>query len=96
VELETKTMDCGAHDYHINVAKDGSVKLVIDAPGINAHGLITAKQSGREDESVARFSLFIESAGIMGWFIPEKILRARQEQMVRRDLDDLARSFAKR
>ena len=96
VRIETRTMDCGAHDYHVTADSNRGVKLVIDAPGINANGFITAKASKREGESSARFSLFVETSGVIGWFIPEKTLWAKQEQMVRRDLEDLARSFARR
>lgn len=96
VELETRTMDCGAHDYHLYVQANRRVKLVFDAPGVNAHGFIEAKQGEREGESSARFTLFVEATGVIGWFIPESTLRARQESMVRHDLGDLARSFAKR
>ncbi len=93
-KIETRTMDCGAHDYYIDVAADGSVTLVIDATGINANGRISAKPSAREGQSVARFSLFVETSGVIGWFIPESTLRARQERMVRRDLEDIAKAFA--
>jgi hypothetical protein len=37
----------------------------------------------------------VETSGVIGWFIPESTLRARQEQMVRRDLEDIAKAFAK-
>jgi hypothetical protein len=43
VKIETRTMKCGAHDYIIDVAGDGSVELVIDATGINANGRIAFK-----------------------------------------------------
>ena len=94
LRLETRTMDCGAHDYYVTVNGTRSVKLVIDAPGINANGLITAKAADQKQVSIASFSLFVETTGVIGWFIPEKVLRARQETMVRRDLEDLAASFA--
>lgn len=96
VKIETRTMDCGAHDYYIDVAADGNVTLVIDATGINANGRIAAKPSEHEGQSVARFSLFVETSGVIGWFIPESTLRARQERMVRRDLEDIAKAFATR
>jgi hypothetical protein len=94
VRLDTRTMDCGEHDYHITVRPGQGITLVIDAPGIEARGSLSARASERIGQSEITFRLFIDTKGVMGWFIPESTLRARQQQMVRRDLEDLARSFA--
>ncbi len=95
VKLETRTMDCGSHDYHLDVSKR-SVQLRIDAVGINAQGLIAVRAGDDAGKSVATFSMFAETTGIVGLLIPEKTLRARQEKMVRRDLEDLSKLFARR
>lgn len=95
VKLETRTMDCGAHDYHLNVSKRG-VQLRIDATGINAQGVISVRAGENAGISVAKFSMLAETTGIIGLLIPEKKLRARQEKMVRRDLEDLSRAFSSR
>lgn len=92
-KIETWTMNCGAHDYTIDVTHDG-VRLSIDATGIHANGRIRIEPGAQDSRSTARFSLFVETSGIVGWFIPESTLRARQETMVRRDLEDIAKAFA--
>ena len=93
VRLETRTMDCGAHDYHINVEAKRRLKFVIDATGIDANGVISVGRGKDDAESLASFSLFIQTTGVFGWFIPDKLVRKRQESMVRRDLEDLAKAF---
>lgn len=93
VKLETRTMDCGAHDYYLKVKKRG-IGLKIDATGIDAYGAIAVRASNETGKSVASFSMFADTTGVIGWLIPTKTLRARQEKMVVRDLEDLAKSFA--
>lgn len=93
VRLDTRTMDCGEHDYHITFSPGERLDLRIDAPGINAHGSLSAHSTGKAAQSTVKFELFIDTKGFMGWFIPERTLRKRQERMVRGDLEDLASSF---
>lgn len=93
VRIATQTMDCGEHDYAISLQSNRTVKLVIDATGIDAWGSIRIEPH-KEGGSTAKFNLFIQTTGVIGWFIPESTVRARQEQMVRRDLKDLAKAYS--
>lgn len=94
-EIESKTMNCGSHDYHIRLKPDRSLSFVIDATALAATGYIRVQPLAREPAfSTIKFDLFVETTGVIGWFIPESAVRSRQEAMVRRDLSDLGRAFA--
>jgi hypothetical protein len=95
-EIESRSMNCGSHDYHISLKPDGSMSFVIDATGIAATGYIRAQPVANEPSlSLVKFDLYVEATGVIGWFVPDSAVRSRQEKMVRHDLEDLARSFAK-
>lgn len=93
VRIERGVMNCGAHDYHVDVEPGGTVRVRIDAAGIDASVLVRVRELTATETSVT-YSMFIDTRGVLGWFIPEKTLRSRQESMVRQDLTDLARAFA--
>lgn len=91
IEIESATMNCGAHDYHIKILPDRTLSFVIDATGIAATGYLRVRPVADQPTlSKVAFDLFIETTGVIGWFIPESSVRTRQEIMVGRDLTDLA------
>ena len=94
VRLETRSMDCGAHDYSVTFdSKQRRALLEIDAPGIESTArLLVRPQSGAAKANVA-YSLYVRATGVVGWFISEKALHKKQEQMVERNLRDLAKAF---
>lgn len=93
-EIESKTMNCGSHDYHIRLKSDRTLSFVIDATALSATGYIHVQPLAKEPAlSTIKFDLFVETTGVIGWFIPESAVRSRQEAMVRRDLTDLGRTF---
>lgn len=95
VEIETATMDCGAHDYHVRILPERTISFVIDATGISATAYVRVRSIAKQPAlSTVSFDLFIESTGIIGWFIPKSSVQTRQETMLRRDLIDLAIAFA--
>ena len=94
VRLETRTMDCGAHDYTITFdPKQRLASLRIDASGIDSTArLIVRPGTGAAKANVA-YSLYVRATGIVSWFVSEKALHKKQEQMVERNLRDLERAF---
>lgn len=93
-EIESKTMNCGSHDYHVRLKPNRTLSFVIDATALAATGYIQVQPLAKEPAiSTIKFDLFVETTGVIGWFIPESAVRSRQEAMVRRDLTDLGRTF---
>ena len=89
VRLESKTMTCGAHDYHIQFQRSRSGKVVIDAPGTTSSAYFRVFDGKRPADARVVYSLFIEIRGIVSWFVSERTLREKQEQMVERYLRDI-------
>ena len=86
-------MTCGAHDYHITFQPTRIGKVVIDAPGATSIAYFRVLDGRTPSEARAVYSLFVEVRGIASWFVSERALREKQEQMVERYLRDLDRLF---
>jgi hypothetical protein len=93
VKLETRTFDCGAHEYHVRFEAPRTVRLWIDAPGVSAVAYMRVLDGAAPDTARVISSLFIDARGIAGWFVSKEDLRSKQEQMVVRYLADLERAF---
>lgn len=93
IRLESKSMTCGAHDYHIRFSDPRTGQVIIDAPGTTSLAYFRVLEGRTSDEARAVYSLFIEVRGIMSWFVSETALREKQEQMVERYLRDIDRVF---
>lgn len=93
VKLETKTFDCGAHEYDVLFDSSRTARLWIDAPGITALAYMRVYEGEKKESSRVVYSLFIDARGVAGWFISKEDLRRKQEQMVVRYLADLERAF---
>lgn len=70
------------------VAKSASMNCRgFDATAVAATGYIHVQPLAKDSAfSTIKFDLFVETTGVIGWFIPESAVRSRQEAMVRRDL----------
>ncbi len=94
VRLETRSMNCGSHEYDVVLEPaQRRVRLDIDAPGIDSRAWLIVRDGAPPAKADIRYSLYVRATGVMGWFISEKTLRAKQEQMVQRNLDDLRKAF---
>lgn len=93
VKLETKTFDCGAHEYDVLFDATRTGRLWIDAPGITALAYMRVYEGATKDSSRIVYSLFVDARGVAGWFVSKEELRRKQEQMVVRYLTDLERAF---
>lgn len=94
LKLETRTFDCGVHEYH--VVFDGPTKtgpLWIDAPGVTAVAYMRVLDGATAESARVVYSLFVDARGFAGWFITRDELRRKQEAMVVRYLADLAHAF---
>jgi hypothetical protein len=94
LRLDTWSMkSCGPHDYVVRIEPERRVFIDIDASGAEAKARIMVKSSGAPGRAVITYQLYVDTKGVMGWFIPEKRLRRAQEEMVVRYLGDFARVF---
>jgi hypothetical protein len=93
INLRTTAFDCGAHDYDVRFDDARTAHLRIEAPGADAHALISVKPGSHPSESVVTYSLYVQATGIMSWFVSEATLRKKQEYMVTKYLTDLQRAF---
>lgn len=94
LELDTRIMDCGPHDYWVRFGPGRVGRLEIDAPGVDARGRFTVREGTGMSPSVVTYDLYVEALGVIGWLVPEGSLHERQEAMVERYLGDLWRAFA--
>jgi hypothetical protein len=94
IRLETRSMDCGAHDYVVSLdSKERRARLEIDAPGIDSKARLIVRAGSTPAQANVAYSLYVRATGIVGWFVSEKTLRKKQEQMVARNLADLQKAF---
>ena len=93
VKLETRTFDCGAHEYHVRFESPRTARLWIDAPGVTALAYMRVFEGATTDASRVVYSLFLEARGIAAWFHSKEDLRGKQEHMVVQYLADLERAF---
>jgi hypothetical protein len=93
VRLESNTMTCGSHDYHVRFDPNRTGRVIIDAPGTTSVAYFRVLDGRSPAEARVVYSLFVDIRGIMSWFVSEKTLRDKQEQMVVRYLRDIDRLF---
>ncbi len=93
VRLESNTMTCGSHDYHIRFDANRVGQVIIDAPGTTSVAYFQIFDGGTPTEARVTYSLFVEMHGIVSWFVSERVLREKQTQMVDRYLHDIDRIF---
>lgn len=94
VKLETRSFDCGAHEYHVRFDAPCTARLWIDAPGVTAIAYMRVLEGAVPDAARVVYSLFLEAHGVAAWFHTKDDLRRKQEQMVVQYLADLERLFA--
>src|SRR4026208_1162493 len=82
VRLETRTMDCGAHDYTRTFDPQQRRSLLqIDAPGIDSTArLIVRNGTGTAKANVA-YGLDGRATGVVSWVVSGKGLHQQQEEM---------------
>jgi hypothetical protein len=91
--IDSKTFERGVQDYVVTLnASARTARVVFSTMGVTAaaYASVVTVGGGR---ARARYSLFVETHGIAGWFVSEADLRARQERLVQRTLGDLERVF---
>lgn len=93
IKLETRSFECGAHEYHVALHGGNLLTFEIDAPGIDSKARVLVRSGASPEQSNVVYSLYVRATGIVGWFVSEKELRRRQEAMVVRALTDLQRAF---
>jgi hypothetical protein len=93
LRLESKTMTCGSHEYHVRFDPNRTGRVIIDAPGTSSVAYFRVLDGPTATEAVVVYSLFIEVHGIASWFVSERTAREKQEQMVERYLRDIGRVF---
>lgn len=94
VRLETRSMDCGAHNYSVTFdSRQRRALLQIDAPGIESTARLLVRQGSGSAKANVAYSLYVRATGVVGWFVSEKALHKKQEHMVERNLRDLGKAF---
>lgn len=93
VKLETRTFECGAHEYTVTVLGGRALAFEIDAPGIDSKARVLVRPGASAAQANVVYSLYVRATGIVGWFISEKELRKKQEAMLVRALTDIQRAF---
>lgn len=92
LRLDTVAMDCGPHDYIVQVHENRTISIDIDAPGLGANAVLGVR-AGVGDGSVGTYEITVRIARILSWFVSEKELRTKQERMLLSYLEDFARAF---
>ena len=90
VRVETRSFDCGEHDYHVVFQQRNTVEMRIAAPGVESVGYLSVA----EDPSggvLVTYRLLVRPQGFGGWFVSKKELQRKQEDMVVRYLRDVRR-----
>jgi hypothetical protein len=95
LRLDTWSMkSCGPHEYVVRIDPTAKRAFIdIDASGADAKARITVTAGNAPGRAVVTYQLFVDTKGVMGWFIPAKRLRKAQEDMMVRYLGDFARAF---
>lgn len=93
IKLETRSFECGAHEYDVALRGGNLLTFEIDAPGIDSKARVLVRPGASAGQANIVYSLYVRATGIVGWFVSEKELRRRQEAMVIRALTDLQRAF---
>lgn len=93
IELELRTFDSGSHEWEVRALSNRTVEMSIGAPGIKARGVATVKDGATPLDALVSYWLFVDVSGIVGWFVSEKDLRAKQERLIDRNLRDLEKVF---
>lgn len=90
VRVETRSFECGEHDYHLVFHEANTVEMRIAAPGVESVGYLSVA----EDPSggvLVTYRLLVRPQGFGGWFVSKKELQRKQEDMVVRYLRDVRR-----
>ena len=90
IRVETRSFDCGAHDYHLVFQKQNTVEVRIAAPGVDSLGYLSVCDDPTGGTLVT-YRLLVRPQGLAGWFVSTKELRRKQEDMVVRYLRDVRR-----
>jgi hypothetical protein len=90
VRVETRSFDCGEHDYHLLFQERNTVELRIAAPGVESVGYLSVADDP-EGGALVTYRLLVRPQGLAGWFVSKKELQRKQEDMVIRYLRDLRR-----
>jgi carbon monoxide dehydrogenase subunit G len=93
IRFESRLVRHGRFDYLVTLNAAGkSSRIVVNAPGIRA-GVYASVAPIDAAHSRVRFSAFVDKVGVIGWFLSERFLRERQEQLVEQDGADLKKAF---
>lgn len=90
VRVETRSFNCGEHDYHLLFQERNTVELRIAAPGVESVGYLSVAADS-EGGALVTYRLLVKSQGFAGWFVSKKELQRKQEDMVIRYLRDVRR-----
>lgn len=90
IRVETRSFDCGAHDYHLVFQEQNTVEMRIAAPGVGSVGFLSVRDDPAGGTLVT-YRLLVRPQGFAGWFVSKKELRRKQEDMVVRYLQDVRR-----
>ncbi len=90
IRVETRSFDCGAHDYHLVFQEQNTVEMRIAAPGVGSVGFLSVRDDPTGGTLVT-YRLLVRPQGFAGWFVSRKELRRKQEDMVVRYLQDVRR-----
>jgi hypothetical protein len=93
VRFESKIVRHGAFDYLVTLDPGKqSVRVVLVASGVR--GVVYATVAPIADRGArVTYTTFAERHGVLGWFVSEQGLRARQDRLVEQNLADLGKAF---
>jgi len=90
IRVETRSFDCGEHDYHLVFREQNTVEMRITAPGVDSLGYLPVRDDPAGGTLVT-YRLLVRPQGLAGWFVSRKELRRKQEDMVVRYFRDVRR-----
>lgn len=90
IRVETRSCDCGAHDYLLAFQEQDTVQMRIAAPGVDSLGYLSVRDDPG-GSTLVTYRLLVRPQGLAGWFVSRTELRRKQEDMVVRYLRDVRR-----
>ena len=93
IRFASRIVGHGAFDYFVTLdSAKQSGRVVVEASGVR--GAVYATVTPIDDRTArVTYATFAERDGVLGWFLPERSLRARQERLVEQNLADLEKAF---
>ena len=93
VRFASRIVGHGAFDYFVTLdSAKQSGRVVVEAPGVR--GAVYASVTPIDDRNArVTYATFADRYGVLGWFLSERSLHARQERLVEQNLTDLGKAF---